>query len=609
MQFAGFVFPPYLKECGLTEELLERVFNQVLEDKEPTWHYRGIPEIKFYKELHHFLKKWSVSRRTTKQAIGRFYMAIDPNFKGMRADNVYRLIERLPVCVESTVMSYHGKAYTDLAASTKQAKPMQAEASTQVLEAMHIDPKSSAEQIDALTLECVQLKKQYKKSQKELNHARKALQDISNEKVKIQKLCSAAKAKVKEAKLDYAVLENTFTELQDENSDLSSAISDLRGELESISEELYCKTGRDFSLQTKSGRRYSPSVRRLYYHLLSQQIPAVKIAEIIKTVIRCFFPVVDVDTLQLPKRSCADLMRKCELATISNAHKATVLSECTSGFRLKTDGTTKHQKKIGGVGINDMVISVNEVADGTAISAIEDVSNELEKLRDTAHALQLPNANKINWTLFNSSTSDCAAAQKCFNKLIEDRRDIDALQFGSATSETLEIIESFCSMHLGVNLRKAFLSGMIALTESERYHPIDKIVHEFCKLMGKHGAPEYGSGVHKFPDYLQLMLEGDSLDADSRQYYQACATVNLHRQIGSRYFVSASNAARIYFLADASIEFLKYTGKNHNKLEMVVYTKLTNVQEMAQLRADALLYYHIYADLVMLSKSKSWPNV
>ena len=83
-------------------------------------------------------------------------------------------------------------------------------------------------------------------------------------------------------------------------------------------------------------------------------------------------------------------------------------------------------------------------------------------------------------------------------------------------------------MHLGINLQKAFLSGMIALTESERYHPIDKIVHEFCKLMGKHGAPEYGSGVHKFPDYLQLMLEGDSLDADSRQYYQACVTVNLH---------------------------------------------------------------------------------
>ena len=73
----------------------------------------------------------------------------------------------------------------------------------------------------------------------------------------------------------------------------------------------------------------------------------------------------------------------------------------------------------------------------------------------------------------------------------------------------------------------------------------DKFVHEFCKLLGKHGAPKYGSGVHEFPDYLQLMIENDSLDV---QYYQACSTVNLHRQVGNRYFVSASNAARIYFL-------------------------------------------------------------
>ena len=90
----------------------------------------------------------------------------------------------------------------------------------------------------------------------------------------------------------------------------------------------------------------------------------------------------------------------------------------------------------------------------------------------------------------------------------------------------------------------------------------------------------------------------------------ACSTVNLHRQVGNRYFVSASNAARIYFLADAAVAFLKYTGKDcGNKLDMEVYAKLTNVQEMAQLRADALLYYHVYADLVMLSKSKSWPNL
>ena len=100
-----------------------------------------------------------------------------------------------------------------------------------------------------------------------------------------------------------------------------------------------------------------------------------------------------------------------------------------------------------------MVISVNEVADGTAISTMEDVSKELEKLCETAHALQLPRADRI--TLFTSSISD-SATQKCFNKLIQDRRDKDELQFGSATPETSEVIESLCSMHLGSNLKKAF---------------------------------------------------------------------------------------------------------------------------------------------------------
>ena len=113
-------------ECG-TEELLERIFNQVLEGQNPTWHFKSIPETKFYKELHHFLKKWPVSKRTAKQAIGRFYMAIDPGFKGMRADNAYRLIERLPGCVQSKIMSY-GKVYAYLTASTQQIEAMHTEA-------------------------------------------------------------------------------------------------------------------------------------------------------------------------------------------------------------------------------------------------------------------------------------------------------------------------------------------------------------------------------------------------------------------------------------------------------------------------------------------------
>ena len=69
---------------------------------------------------------------------------------------------------------------------------------------------------------------------------------------------------------------------------------------------------------------------------------------------------------------------------------------------------------------------------------------QLEKLREIARALHLPNADKINWTLFASSTSDCAATQKRFNKLIDDYREKDERRFGAATLETVEIVESFC---------------------------------------------------------------------------------------------------------------------------------------------------------------------
>ena len=61
--------------------------------------------------------------------------------------------------------------------------------------------------------------------------------------------------------------------------------------------------------------------------------------------------------------------------------------------------------------MNGMVMSVNEVPDGTADSIISDISTELQKLHEIAHCLILPNTDKINWTLIVSSTSDSASTQ------------------------------------------------------------------------------------------------------------------------------------------------------------------------------------------------------
>ena len=169
------------------------------------------------------------------------------------------------------------------------------------------------------------------------------------------------------------------------------------------------------SFKTRNGTKYTPAIRKLYYSLLSEHIPPGKIAIIIKTILKTFFPNLNTDELVLPKERCAGSMRIDELSTVSEAHKASIISKNVQegkAFHLNTDGTTLAQKKLNSVAINNNVVSVNELHDGTAKSVINDISKELQKLRKVAVALNLPNANFINWTLFSSSSSDSAASQK-----------------------------------------------------------------------------------------------------------------------------------------------------------------------------------------------------
>ena len=142
-------------------------------------------------------------------------------------------------------------------------------------------------------------------------------------------------------------------------------------------------------------------------------------------------------------------------------------------------------------------------------------------------------------------------------------------------------------------------------TSSREQHQVDTMVHEFCKLFGNHGVPEYGCGTLAFPDFLELKIrESSSSDHEIVSYYQLCMKVLLERQVGSRYFVTACNAGKVLFLKEAALEFLLYTGKDAgNKLEQDVFRKLKDSQELAQLKADALMFHHVYADLAMLAKS------
>lgn len=127
------------------------------------------------------------------------------------------------------------------------------------------------------------------------------------------------------------MLSDTFAAVEDELSILSGATSITID----TSKMLFCFT-------SKSGERiYSPAIRKLYYSLLSDQIPPSKICKIIKAVLKRFLPNLDTEHLQLPKEHCAGYMHREELATISMAYMALAISKQAKleKLYLNTDGT------------------------------------------------------------------------------------------------------------------------------------------------------------------------------------------------------------------------------------------------------------------------------
>ena len=123
-------------------------------------------------------------------------------------------------------------------------------------------------------------------------------------------------------------------------------------------------------------------------------------------------------------------------------------------------------------------------------------------------------------------------------------------------------------------------------------------MHEFCKVFGNKGVPEYGASSVSFPDLLEIGIQSAAQESD---YYKVCQSVSLDRQVGSRYFVTASNAAKSSFLRKAAKQYLNLFRKN--KLKVDVYEKLNDDNNMAAAKADGLMFTRVYANLVTFAKS------
>ena len=300
---------------GLTIEFLSQIFQAP--DEVQNWSLHGIPAVLFYRKLHTFLKKWNTTRSLQKTAIGRFYLSIDSQLQARNSTpcNTYRFIERIvnSDLPDSTIMSY---GILDDEASVLQAEISSCNEHIQVLDQVVVQQQHEIEE----------MKREIKQTKSQLAKSESTLQQLVVDKTRLERCQNRLVKKVHDADKRFEATLSDLLHLDDLSEEHDPVVCDPE-------EVLLTKT----KLQ---GNVYRDELRDLYYSLLAEQMPPAKVSHIIKSVLECFVPSLDVECLQLPKERCAGYMRREELRTISMAHKAYVLHESKS-LNMNSDGTTK----------------------------------------------------------------------------------------------------------------------------------------------------------------------------------------------------------------------------------------------------------------------------
>jgi len=80
-----------------------------------------------------------------------------------------------------------------------------------------------------------------------------------------------------------------------------------------------------------------------------------------------------------------------------------LLNVVQKGFAMNTDGTTKGQRKLGGLALNNMTISVNKLSDGSADQVIADISKESK----TPPEINLESNAQLFWIRLLTTCNTC----------------------------------------------------------------------------------------------------------------------------------------------------------------------------------------------------------
>ena len=227
---------------------------------EPTsWQLMCIPTVRFYRVLHHFLKQWPLTSKASKRTVAEFYLAIYSKLKakGSRPDSIYRFVEGLSKLHPDQAVYY----------GTQQRR----------LKLLQSDIENCNHRLDEMTSEYIELKEQFLESKNKLQRTEKYLKDITNQRNIIKRSRDFMKSKLSKSEQKFQYLETEKAQLLLKNLDLEDTLSDLVDTcFDSSEDDLQ-------SLCAKRGKAYPPLVRKLYYSLLTKQVPASQCSEIIKT--------------------------------------------------------------------------------------------------------------------------------------------------------------------------------------------------------------------------------------------------------------------------------------------------------------------------------------
>lgn len=199
--------------------------------------------------------------------------------------------------------------------------------------------KELSEKLNEREAEISAMRREVEMARQELDSTKYALKDMTKKLgIAHKRDCAHQQVQKTLEKFETTVADHVHfeEELLTKSYELSEAIGALQKEIVTLPPSalaLFSTVDHNdklvnFCFQTREGNKtYSPAIRELYYSLLGYQLPPAKIATIIKTVLKCFLPSVDLKQLKLPSEPCASYMKRQELTTLNMVHKATSILE------------------------------------------------------------------------------------------------------------------------------------------------------------------------------------------------------------------------------------------------------------------------------------------